>query len=93
MWIFLATVTMLFAGLTSAILVRRTAPDWMSIPLPPILWVNTGLLLASSLVLERARGYLRSGNTQLAKQGIVITTVLGAVFLGGQVMGWHQLRT
>src|SRR5262245_41843715 len=48
LWAFLATVIMLFAGFTSAILVRRTAPDWQRLPVPGSLWVNTAVLVCSS---------------------------------------------
>ncbi|MBI3933190.1 MAG: hypothetical protein HY316_00770 [Acidobacteria bacterium] len=55
LWIVLATVLMLFAGFTSAYLVRRAGPDWLPVYAPPVLWVNTALLLFSSLALEIAR--------------------------------------
>lgn len=88
---FLATVTMLFAGFTSAYLVRQsTGSDWQPIPLPPILWLNTGLLLLSSVTLElgRATGR-RRGNT--LKGWLSITTGLGAAFLVGQLFAWRHL--
>src|SRR5712691_1092600 len=46
-WALLATLSMLFAGFTSAYLVRRVGSDWQHISLPSILWFNTALLLAS----------------------------------------------
>ena len=55
LWLFLATVTMLFAAFTSAYLVRSAAPDWETTPLPAVLWINTIVLIASSISLERAR--------------------------------------
>src|SRR3990167_2802843 len=59
LWFFLATVVMLFAGFTSAILVRRTSADWQAIPLLPLLRWNTLVLLASSVTLERVRTLVR----------------------------------
>src|SRR3954469_5764196 len=52
LWLFLATVTMLFAAFTSAYIVRRSGADWASSALPSILWLNTALLAASSVALE-----------------------------------------
>src|SRR5437868_1785410 len=55
LWILLAAIVMLFAGLTSAYIVLRGAPDWQSIQIPSILWLNTAFLLASSATIEAAR--------------------------------------
>jgi len=62
LWVFLATVTMLFAGFTSAYLVRQAGSDWQPIPLPPILWFNTAALLLSSLTLEVGRAWRQTKN-------------------------------
>ena len=55
LWVFLATVAMLFAGFTSAYLVRKAGTDWQPLALPEILWLNTALILLSSLTLELGR--------------------------------------
>src|SRR6267378_2964016 len=59
LWAFLGTVTMLFIGFTSAYILRRASPDWQPLTAPPILWLNTLALLASSATLEIARRRLR----------------------------------
>ena len=59
LWMFLATVTMLFAGFTSAYLVRQASgSDWQPVPLVPMLWLNTTLMLFSSVTMEAARSRL-----------------------------------
>src|ERR1041385_8966366 len=52
LWILLAAVIMLFAGLSSAYIVLRGTPGWESIEVPSILWLNTAILLASSATIE-----------------------------------------
>ncbi len=48
LWVLLAASTMVFAAFTSALVVRRgLSDDWVAMPKPPILLVNTGILLAS----------------------------------------------
>lgn len=91
LWIFLGTVTMLFAAFTSAYVVRRSGADWQPVWRPPVLWVNTGVLLASSLALEAARrlGLGRCWTT--AGFAYLIALALGVVFLAGQVVAWRQL--
>src|SRR3954451_22427174 len=62
LYVLLAASSMVFAALTSALVVRRgLGDDWLSMPKPAILWVNTGVLLASSIALELARRGLHSG--------------------------------
>ncbi len=87
LWLFLGTVTMLFAGFTSAYLVRQAGPDWQSLPRPPILWVNTGVLLLSSVLLEVGRRRRRA-----LRRWILGATALGALFLLGQLLAWRMLR-
>src|SRR6516162_6292110 len=56
LYVLLAASTMLFAAFTSAMVVRRgLSDDWASTPKPPILFVNTAILLCSSVALEVAR--------------------------------------
>ena len=82
----LASVVMLFAGFTSAYLIRRTGIDWRRAPLPAILWFNTVVLLASSATIELAR---RGGS----RRWISATLVLGLAFLAGQLAAWRVLVT
>jgi len=92
-WIFLATVTMLFAAFCSAYVIRRAGADWTPIALPLVLWLNTGLLVASSLTLEAARAAGRRDGATGARGWMLATTGLGLLFLVGQVVAWRQLVT
>ena len=93
LWVLLAASTMLFAAFTSAMVVRRgLSDDWVSTPKPPILLVNTGILLASSLALELARRALKSGGRARFNGWWTAGTVLGVLFLGGQLLAWNQLN-
>jgi cytochrome c oxidase subunit 3 len=88
-----AAIVMLFAALTSAMVVRRgLSNDWSSIPLPNILWWNTGVLVASSTALEMARRALRRSARRDFNRYWLTGTVLGALFLTGQYAAWRQLQ-
>ncbi len=91
LWALLATLSMLFAGFTSAYLVRRAGVGWRPIALPTILWFNTALLLSSSITMEVARASLRHGRIKALKGWLLGTTVLGLAFLAGQLFAWRQL--
>lgn len=90
MWVGLAAVVMLFTAFTSAYVVRRgIAEDWQATALPPLIWVNTLVLLASSVTLEAARRrYPRIRRFQPWWLG---TIALGGLFLAGQLAVWGQL--
>jgi cytochrome c oxidase subunit 3 len=87
----LAAVVMLFIAFTSAYLFRRDQAGWPSLAVPPLLWVNTAVLLASSAALERARRRIRVGDAAGLRHGLEATGVLGVVFVLGQLGAWRQL--
>ena len=91
LWLFLATVTMLFAAFTSAYIVRRSGTDWHHLTLPPILWLNTFVLGASSVAVEWAdrSGRLRRWRTASFAFGSALA--FGVAFLAGQMAAWRQM--
>ena len=92
MWMALVAIVMLFASFTSAMVVRKGAgADWASIVLPRVLYLNTGILLASSLAFEFSRRSLAAGAADRFKAWLYVTTFLGAAFIGGQLVAWREL--
>jgi len=88
-WIGIAAIVLMVAAFTGALVVRRTQSDWIHFRLPPIVYVNTLVLLVSSATLERAR----SGALGTAQQRrwLSITLGLGLLFVVGQVLAWSNL--
>jgi cytochrome c oxidase subunit 3 len=64
---------------------------WSAIRLPWILWLNTAVLLASSATLELARRKLQVHSLRGFRQMWALTTILGMIFLAGQVIAWRHL--
>jgi cytochrome c oxidase subunit 3 len=94
LYVLLAASTMLFAAFTSAMVVRRgLSDDWVSMPKPPILLVNTVILLTSSVALEVARRALKHGGRARFNGWWTAGTALGILFLGGQALAWNQLNS
>src|SRR6478736_4623864 len=90
--VLLAAVVMFFAALTSAFIVRRgLSNDWISTQIPRVLWLNTVVLLASSVVLEFARRALKAGQRETFNRLWIGGSVLGVVFLAGQYAAWREL--
>jgi cytochrome c oxidase subunit 3 len=90
-WILLGTIVMLFGGLSSAYIVLRGVPDWQNIEVPPVLWLNTAILLASSAAIEGARRSLRHERIGAMKLWIYAGGGFGVAFLAGQFVAWRQL--
>jgi cytochrome c oxidase subunit 3 len=88
-----AGIMMFFMALTSSYIVRKgTGTDWQAFGMPRILWANTVILLLSSLTLEMARRQLARGVMTAFRNLWALTTGLGILFVGGQIVAWHQLR-
>ncbi|PYO73251.1 MAG: cytochrome oxidase subunit III [Gemmatimonadetes bacterium] len=96
----IGTISMSFAALTSAMVVRQgAAPDWLHFQLPRILYLNTLVLFVSSGTLEWSRRRIAAGprgSTSSVEglaglSGLYLTLALGLLFVTGQVVAWRQL--
>jgi cytochrome c oxidase subunit 3 len=91
LWLFMASVIMLFGAWTSAYLVKRADVGWAEIILPGQLWVNTALILASSVTMIWATRAARRDNLSAVKAALGSTAVLGISFLIGQVIAYREM--
>jgi cytochrome c oxidase subunit III len=87
----MVSICMFFMALTAAFLVRKTGKDWINFRLPPIVWINTIVLLSSSLTIDLARRRLAANDLSGFKTMWRATTALGVAFLVGQVVAWREL--
>ncbi len=98
-WVVLASIAMSFLAFTSALIVRKAALDWRHLTLPPILYLNTLVLFASSFALEVARrriaAFMRGRESQVTTptRWLYISLFLGLLFVAGQYAAWLQLRS
>jgi len=90
----LGGILMFFMALVSAYIVRKDIPNsgWHPLAVPRILWLNTGVLIASSFTLSHARKLFKSNDQQGFRHWWSVTTILGVLFLVGQIVAWQQLR-
>ena len=93
LFVLLAASTMVFTALGSAFVVRRgLSDDWASMAKPPILFLNTVVLLASSVVLDFSRRAMKAHDRGKFNLWWTGSTALGFLFLAGQAMAWYQLK-
>ena len=91
-WIAMASITMFFAAFTSAMVVRAgLGADWTRVALPRILYLNTAMLLASSVTLELSGRSLRAAREGPFFGWLMATAALGVAFLAGQLDAWREL--
>jgi cytochrome c oxidase subunit 3 len=85
--------TMTFGAMFCAFVVRRRLHgDWHHLPLPALLWWNTGLLLLSSIAIDWARRVLKRNKRPLFNWLWSAGTLMGTVFLIGQALAWKKLE-
>ncbi|HEY8394671.1 MAG TPA: cytochrome c oxidase subunit 3 [Thermaerobacter sp.] len=89
-WMVVAAAIVLFMGFTSTYVVRMAEPGWVRERLPGLLWVNTVILVASSVSMEAVRWRLRRSDVAGARRALAWTAILGAAFVAGQVAAWLQ---
>jgi cytochrome c oxidase subunit III len=93
LWMFLAVVASLFILFMSAFSIRmHHGDDWTPIPVPPVLWVNTALLIFASIALQSARDAVKKTQLRALKFLLVAAGLFTFAFLAGQLAAWQQLR-
>ncbi|HUL35590.1 MAG TPA: cytochrome c oxidase subunit 3 [Candidatus Eisenbacteria bacterium] len=98
-WVVIAAVTMTFAALTSALIVRQGASlDWHHLVMPRLIYANTLVLLVSSVTLEISRRKFKAFSAPTVREfrraefWLKLTLALGVLFVVGQWFVWMQLR-
>lgn len=88
----IVSILMFFMALASTFIVLRRGSDaWVTVHLPRILWANTFVLFTSSYTLELARRRLSLTDSAGFRKFWRVTTVLGFLFVAGQLVAWRQL--
>jgi cytochrome c oxidase subunit III len=92
LWVFLAIVGALLALFASAYLMRmHMSQDWRALPVPRLLWFNTGILAVSSLALHRAWLAARRDWREGVRLNLLAGGVTALLFLAGQLAAWREV--
>ena len=91
LWLFIVSIIMLFAAMTSAYLVRRAEGNWLEYDIPVIFSYSSVVLIVSSITMHWAYIAAKKDKFNSLRIAITITFVLGAVFLYMQFQGWINL--
>lgn len=91
LWIFIASVIMLFAAMTSAYIVRHADGNWLVVDMPPMFTISTVIILISSITLHWAYISAKRDKPEMVKLALCITTLLGLAFLIAQIYAASEL--
>lgn len=89
--VFLVVVTVVFLLTTIAYGDRMLFANWKTFPEPWVLWLNTLVLIASSIAMQFARNNTKRDNLTGVRDGLVFGGILTIAFLVGQFYGWQQM--
>lgn len=89
---FMTVVVVLFSLFTVTYYLRMTLGDWIPIASPSLLWVNTGLLVVSSILFQRARSTQVKTPTANVTVLFFIGGLFAVAFVIGQALVWQQLN-
>jgi cytochrome c oxidase subunit 3 len=92
MWVAIGSIVMMFAGMTSAYIVKKNQGNWLAFELPVVFWYSTAVILASSLTIYLANVALKAGKLVPYKLLITITSILGILFVIMQWTGFQDLE-
>jgi cytochrome c oxidase subunit 3 len=88
----MVSIVMFFMGMVAAFLfLRATNGAWVPLHLPSIVWFNTAILITSSGVMEAARRRLALADVQKFRKLWFGATILGGLFLTGQLIAWREM--
>jgi cytochrome c oxidase subunit 3 len=91
LWVAMGSIVMMFAGLTSAYLVRKAQANWLVFSLPPVFWFSTAVILISSLTMHLAMKSFRAREMRRYRLLITVTALLGMLFAAMQYSGFSFL--
>ena len=91
LWIAIGSIIMMFAGLTSAYIVKKDQPGWTSFAVPFAFWYSTFTILVSSLTMQMAVKAFRERQMLNYRRLLTITTFLGLLFIALQWIGFTKI--
>jgi cytochrome c oxidase subunit III len=90
LWIAIGSIIMMFAGLTSAYVVRRNQANWAGYELPMVFWYSTAVIVLSSVTMMLALRNFKQRMMARYRSLLTATFVLGVIFVVLQLIGFTQ---
>jgi cytochrome c oxidase subunit 3 len=91
LWVAIGSIVMMFAGLTSAYIVKSRQASWLDIKTPEVFWFSTATILLSSLAIQMALRSFKQRDMNRYRRFMAVTVLLGVAFVLLQGIGFQQL--
>ena len=91
LWVGIGSILMMFAGLTSAYIVKRNQANWITFDLPVAFWYSTAAIIISSITIMMATRSFKERAMGRYRSLTAATVVLGMIFIVLQIFGFRQL--
>ena len=91
LWFGIISILMLFAGLTSAYMVRQGEGKWVQFALPPLFMLSTAIIIVSSITMQWALMSVKKNQLSNLKTAVLLTFLLGLGFILSQYLAWNDL--
>jgi cytochrome c oxidase subunit 3 len=91
LWVAIGSIIMMFAGLTSAYIVKSGQAGWEEVKTPTIFWYSTAVIVISSITIQSALRSFKQRNMRRFRILFLTTLVLGIVFVFLQWTGFNYL--
>jgi cytochrome c oxidase subunit 3 len=91
LWVAIGSILMMFAGLTSAFIVKSNQVNWKVVTLPNVFWVSTAAILLSSITIQWALRSFKQREMSKYRMLVGVTLLLGVAFVLLQWMGFNAL--
>ncbi|MBL0130881.1 MAG: cytochrome c oxidase subunit 3 [Chitinophagaceae bacterium] len=91
MWVSIGSIVMMFAGLTSAFIVKSNQTNWIPVTIPKVFWLSTAVIIISSLTIQLALRSFKQREMNRYRILIGVTLLLGVAFVVMQWLGFGDL--
>lgn len=92
LWVAMGSIIMMFAGLTSAYIVKKNQSSWLEFDLPVVFMYSTMVIIASSVTIHLATKAFKAREMARYRTLITATALLGVLFMALQVLGFMDLE-
>ena len=91
MWVAIGSIVMMFAGLTSAFIVKSNQTNWVTVTIPKMFWISTAAIIISSITLQMALRSFKHREMNQYRMLMGVTLLLGVAFVILQWLGFQEL--
>jgi cytochrome c oxidase subunit 3 len=91
LWVAMGSIVMMFAGFTSAYIVKRNQVNWQGFDLPVIFMYSTAVILVSSVTMQLAVRKFKDRRMDAYRRLLLLTALLGCIFIVMQWIGFQTL--